>query len=258
MLSLLEIARVQLLENIRRQVHLVTLFMAAAMLILPAYVNAFSMGLQAFGLVTKDFGLTAISYYGIAMALLLGSSVVPRDIERKTIYPILSRPLGRVTYLGGQFLGTATLVGGSVFLLTVCLGLGISSLSHEWNSNLFAAAWGYSLESALVVAICMCFSVFASPPLAGVLGFFVYTVGGMPNAFIQFFLREDRGAPWLADAVEGLQRLVPNFAIFRLKYPVVHSFQIHPEYHFAETLYAFVWILMFLLIAGIRFESKDL
>ena len=258
MLSLLEIARVQLLENIRRQVHLVTLFMAAAMLILPAYVNAFSMGLQAFELVTKDFGLTIISYYGVAMALLLGSSAVPRDIERKTIYPILSRPLGRVTYLSGQFLGTALLVGGSVFLLTLCMGLGISSLSRVWDNNIFAAAWGYSLESSLVVAICMCFSVFASPPLAGVLGFFVYVLGGMSNAFIQFFLREDRGALWVADGVELFQRFIPNFSIFRLKYPVVHSFPIQPHYHVAESLYALTWILMFLLVAGIRFETKDL
>ncbi|MBN9420246.1 MAG: hypothetical protein J0I12_32650 [Candidatus Eremiobacteraeota bacterium] len=258
MLSLLEIARVQLLENVRRQVHLVTLFMAAAMLMLPGYVNAFSMGLQAFALVTKDFGLTMISYYGIAMALLLGSSVVPRDIERKTIYPILSRPLGRVTYLGGQFLGTAGLVTASIFLLTGALGLGLASLSREWDSNLFAAAWGYSLESSLVVGICMCFSVFASPPLAGVLGFFVYIVGGMSNAFIQFFLREDRGATSTANAVEMLQRFTPNFSIFRLKYPVVHGFYIHPQYHMAETVYAFAWVLLFLLIAGIGFETRDL
>ncbi|MBS2033812.1 ABC transporter permease subunit [bacterium] len=258
MLSLLEIARVQLLENVRRQVHLVTLFMAAAMLMLPAYVNAFSMGLQAFALVTKDFGLTAISYYGVAMALLLGSSVVPRDIERKTIYPILSRPLGRVSYLGGQFLGTAALITASIFLLTLCMGLGIASLNHEWDSNLFAAAWGYSLESSLLAAICMCFSVFASPPLAGVLGFFVYVVGGMSNAFIQFFLREDRGANWAADGVEMLQRFIPNFSNFRLKYPVVHGFSIDPHYHAAESLYACLWIMMFLLIAGIRFEVKDL
>ena len=85
MLSLLEIARVQLLENIRRQVHLITLFMAAGMLILPAYVNAFSMGLQAFGLVTKDFGLTAISYYGIAMALLLGCSTTDASTARRMV-----------------------------------------------------------------------------------------------------------------------------------------------------------------------------
>jgi ABC-type transport system involved in multi-copper enzyme maturation permease subunit len=257
-LSLLEIARVQLLENIRRQVHLVTLFMAAGMLMLPAYVNAFSMGLSAFSMVTKDFGLTIVSYYGIAMALLLGSSIVPRDIERKTIYPILSRPLGRVTYLGGQFLGTSALVTGSVFLLSMCMGLGLASLSREFDPNLFAAAWGYSLESSLVVAICMCFSTFSSPPLAGLLGFFVYVVGGMSNVFIQFFLREDRGAGWLADGVEMLQRFLPNFSIFRLKYPVVHGFNIHPQYHGVETLYAGVWILVFLLAAGISFETKDL
>ena len=258
MLSLLEVARVQLLENVRRQVHLVTLFMSAAMLMLPAYINAFSMGLSAFSLVTKDFGLTMISYYGIAMALLLGSSVVPRDIERKTIYPILSRPLGRVTYLAGQFLGTAALVSGSLFLVTFFMALGLASLSHEFEGRLFAEAWGYSLESSLVVAICMCFSVVASPPLAGILGFFVYMIGGMSNTFIQFFLREDRGADLVADGVETLQRFLPNFSIFRLKYPVVHSFNIDPQYHGAETLYAALWILMFLLAAGIRFETKDL
>ena len=79
-----QIARLQLLENIRRQVHLITLFMAFLMLILPAYVNAFSMGLKAFEIASKDFGLTLLGYYGVGMALTLGSSVVPRDIERKT------------------------------------------------------------------------------------------------------------------------------------------------------------------------------
>lgn len=258
MLSLMEIARVQLLENVRRQVHLITLFMAAAMLMLPAYVNAFSMGLQAFQLVTKDFGLTLISYYGVAMALLLGSSVVPRDIERKTIYPILSRPLGRVTYLGGQFLGTAGLVVASLFLLTGAMGLGLASLSRQWDAGLFAAAWGYSLECSVLIAVCICFSTVASPPLAGVLGFFVYIVGGMSNAFLEFFLREDRGANGVADLVEGMQRFTPNFSLFHLKYPVVHGFVIQPHYHLAETVYALAWILLFLLLAGIRFETRDL
>ena len=94
--------------------------------------------------------------------------------------------------------------------------------------------------------------------MAGVLGFFVYVVGGMSNAFIQFFLREDRGDHGIADMVQGLQRFTPNFSLFRLKYPVVHGFLISPEYHLAETVYAAAWILLFLLIAGIRFETRDL
>jgi Cu-processing system permease protein len=258
MRPVLEIARLQMLENLRRQVHLVTVFMAFAMLMLPAYVNAFSMGLQAFELVTKDFGLTLISYYGVAMSLLLGSSVVPRDIERKTIYPILSRPLGRVSYLAGQFLGTAVLLMGSLLVLAGALALGIASLSHRFDVNIFGAALGYGIECSVLIAACLCFSTFASPPLAGIMGFFLYVVGGMSNAFIQFFLREDRGASQMAQAVEVMKNFFPNFEVFRLKYPVVHGFHIHPQYYSAESLYGLAWIALFLLLAGVRFETRDL
>ena len=258
MRAIWEIARLQLLENVRRQVHLITLFMAFGMLALPAYVNTFSMGLHAFEVASKDFGLTLLSYYGVAMALMLGSSVVPRDIERKTIYPILSRPVARVSYLAGQFLGTSILLLASMFLLATALMVGIASLSHEFSFNIYAAALGYGLECTVLVAACLFFSTFSSPPLAGVLGFFLYVVGGMSGAFIQFFLREDRNANGLADAVEVLKNFLPNFEIFRLKYPVVHGFHIFPQYHVAEFIYALGWIVMFLLMAGIRFEKRDL
>lgn len=258
MKSLLAIAWLQLQENLRRQVHLVTLFMAFAMLMLPAYVNAFSMGLQAFELVAKDFGLTLLSYYGVGMALMLGSSIVPRDLERKTIYPILSRPLGRFTYLAGQFLGAVLLLEVSLLLLAGALCLGIASLSKNFEVGLFAAALSYGLECALLIASCMCFSTMASPPLAGVMGFFIYVVGGMSASFIQFFLREDRGSPILARGVEQLQNFLPGFDVFHIKYPVVHGFAINPSYYLAECLYATGWIGLFLMLATLRFERKDL
>ena len=258
MRSILEIARLQLLENIRRQVHLITVFMAFVMLALPAYVNTFSMGLQAFEVAAKDFGLTLLSYYGVAMALMLGSSVVPRDIERKTIYPILSRPVARVSYLAGQFLGTALLLVGSMFLLATALALGISALADRFDFALYAAAFGYSLECTVLVAACLCFSTLASPPLAGVMGLALYVVGGISTAFTRFFLREDRDNETLANLVDGAKDFLPNFDVFRLKYPVVHEIYIYPSYHFYEFVYAMGWVTLFLMLAGIRFEKRDL
>lgn len=258
MRSILEIARLQLLENIRRQVHLITVFMAFVMLALPAYVNTFSMGLQAFEVAAKDFGLTLLSYYGVAMALMLGSSVVPRDIERKTIYPILSRPVARVSYLAGQFLGTALLLVGSMFLLATALALGISALAERFDVAIYAAAFGYSLECTVLVAACLCFSTLASPPLAGVMGLALYVVGGISTAFTRFFLREDRDNEALANVVDGAKNFLPNFDVFRLKYPVVHEIYIYPSYHFYEFVYAMGWVTLFLMLAGIRFEKRDL
>ena len=257
MRAILEIGRLQLLENVRRQVHLITIFMAFLMLALPAYVNTFSMGLQAFEVAAKDFGLTLLSYYGVAMALMLGSSVVPRDIERKTIYPLLARPVARVSYLAGQFLGTSVLLVGSMFLLATALALGIAGLS-SFDATIYAAALGYSLECTVLVAACLCFSTLASPPLAGVMGFFLYVVGGISTAFTQFFLREDRDNEMLANLVDGSKNFLPNFQVFRLKYPVVHNIPIDPAYHGYEFIYAMGWVALFLMLAGIRFEKRDL
>lgn len=257
MRAILEIGKLQLLENVRRQVHLITIFMAFVMLALPAYVNTFSMGLQAFEVAAKDFGLTLLSYYGVAMALMLGSSVVPRDIERKTIYPLLARPVARVSYLAGQFLGTSILLVGSMFLLATALALGIAGLS-SFDGTIYAAALGYSLECTVLVAACLCFSTLASPPLAGVMGFFLYVVGGLSGAFIQFFLREDRENDTLANLVDAFKNFLPNFQVFRLKYPVVHNIPIDPAYHGYEFIYAMGWVALFLMLAGIRFEKRDL
>lgn len=232
--------------------------MAFVMLALPAYVNTFSMGLQAFELAAKDFGLTLLSYYGVAMALMLGSSVVPHDIERKTIYPILSRPVARVSYLAGQFLGTAVLLVGSMFLLASALGLGIAGLADRFDPAIYAAALGYSLECTVLVAACLCFSTLASPPLAGVMGLFLYVVGGMSSAFTRFFLREDRDNNTLAEPGRRSQEFSPQFQCLRLKYPVVHDIYIYPSYHFYEFVYAMGRVTLFLMLAGIRFEKRDL
>ncbi len=100
-LKIYYLSKLYLLEQIRRQVHLVTLFLAVILLMLPAYVNSFSLGLSAFERVAKDFGLTLISFYAVAMAIFLGVTAVSSDLERRTLYPLLARPIPRWAYLIG-------------------------------------------------------------------------------------------------------------------------------------------------------------
>lgn len=258
MRAVLELARLQLLENLRRQVHLVTLGMAFVMLMLPAYVNAFSMGLEGFERVAKDFGLTLINYYAIGMALLLGSTVVPRDLERRTLYPILSRPVSRLSYLAGQQLGVATLLAGSVLLLGVCLTISIAGMAQHVDLRLILPLTGIILESCVLAAACMCFSTFSSPPLAGVLGTFLYVIGGLSNSFIRFFIREDRGSHTTAAIAQGLKGLFPNFEVFRLKHPIVHALPVPDGYPLAMLAYGLGWVIFFLLVSEAIFTRRDL
>jgi ABC-type transport system involved in multi-copper enzyme maturation permease subunit len=256
--TILTLARLQILENIRRQVHLLTLFFGFLLLILPAYINTFSLGLDGFERVSKDFGLTLISYYGLAMAVYQGCTVIPKDIERKTIYPILSRPVSRVHYVCGQFVGIASVLGASLLVLGICLILSIGSLAHSLDFRMLLAIYSSYLECLLMAAACLCFSTFASPPLAGVMGAFVYIVGGLSEAFIKYILQEDRGSSGAAWVASHVRSLLPRFSLFQLKLAVVHDLPLDPLFLVSLLAYAASWIGLFLLLAGLAFSRRDL
>ena len=97
-----------------------------------------------------------------------------------------------------------------------------------------------------------------SPPLAGVLGCFVYILGGLSDSFIRFFIREDRGSHATAAFAQGMKGLLPNFEVFRLKTPIVHEMPLPDGYAPAIAAYALGWILLFLLVANQVFQRRDL
>lgn len=172
--------------------HLITLF-GVLLLMLPSYVNAFSMGQSGFQRISKDAGLTLISYFGAIYALYFGSTAIPKDIERKTIYPLLARPVSRLSYILGQFLGITVLSAVSFAFLGLCL---LGSLLLLVKDRKIRDSTGLYTPNSWSAASCSrpaCFfSTRCSPALAGVLGTFVYIVGGLSETFIRFFIIEDR------------------------------------------------------------------
>lgn len=252
------LAKLYLLEQIRRQAHLVTLFLGVVLLMLPAYINSFSMGLSAFERVSKDFGLTLINFYAVGMAIFLGVTAVASDVERRTLYPLLARPIPRWAYLMGKFVGVLVVLLASVLVLSTALMLSIASLSKFADGQLLVVALCYGLEASVLAAACIFFSTFASPPLAGVLGVFLYFVGGLSTSFINFFLIEDRGSPAAAALARGLKVVMPHFDLFRVKNAVVYTLPLQPAYLASITVYGLAWMLLFLLLAERVFARKDL
>ena len=120
------------------------------------------------------------------------------------------------------------------------------------------ALLGYLVEASLVTAVCLLFSTFCSPPLAGVLGFFVYTMGGLPNAFISFFFKSRGGFDLSALAVRLLKALLPHFELFHVKDAVVHGLGVPGLYLTSVVAYGLAWILMVQLLGELVFERRDL
>ena len=246
-------------ESIRKQMHLITLFLGVLLLMLPSYVNAFSMGQAGFQRISKDAGLTLISYFGAIYALYFGSTAIPKDIERKTIYPLLARPVSRLSYILGQFLGITVLSAVSFAFLGLCLLGSLLLLAKDpEDPRFYWAIYSQFLECCVLLSACMFFSTRCSPALAGVLGTFVYIVGGLSETFIRFFIIEDRENVTGAAMVKAMKALLPNFQVFHIKMAVVHWIELPAYYMGAISLYALGWILLLLLLTELSFSKKDL
>lgn len=255
MRAVFEIARLYVTESVRRQLHLVTLFLGVLLLVMPNLFNTF--GMTGFDRVTKDVALTLLGLYAAGMALFLGSTAVPADLERRTLYPLLARPLSRMQYLLGKFVGIFAILALGLLLLGLCLMASLALLGTGADPTVLIAVGLYVLEAGILAAFCLFCSTFASPALAGVLGAFVYILGGLSQTFIDFFLSE-AGSQLQSFGARAVRLVIPHFDVLQLKDPIVHGAPIPDAYLASVALYALGWTVLFLLLADWSFEGKDL
>lgn len=253
MKSALIIARLTFIETMRRQIELITFFLALGITVLPTAANAFGLG--ASERVVKDIALTLMGLYGLLLAAFFGSATIPGEIERKLIYPIITRPMPRRAYLWGKWLGLLGFIGFSQAVLGLTLLGSLWLILHHLDLELWKPVLGYLLEDAVLLAACMAFSTFSSPPLAAVLGIFVYVFGGLPQAFFDFFLKNSGVQLNLALT---LKTVMPHFDYFHVKNAVVHHDFVPASYLAALTGYAAVWVVFIQLLAESSFERKNL
>jgi Cu-processing system permease protein len=256
--QVLWLSRLVLLGNLRRQVHLGTLLLAVLLLMLPSYIEAFSLGMNAFERVSKDFGLAAISYFSVAMAVLLGSTTLRQDLESRSLYTLLARPVSRGVYLAAHLLGLLIMLGISLLLLGGCLTLALGIKTERLDSGVSLAVYGAFWQACLVGAFCLLASLRCSPPLAGTIGVAVYLIGNLSDTFIKFFLLEDRGSVASATLARGLKTVLPDLGLFSLNDCAVHGLSLPAGYLAAVSYYGVAWLVFLVLLARLIFQRLDL
>jgi len=153
--------------------------MAIAGIVLLLFVQVLTplaMG-QATRLVV-DLGLTAISMLGLLVVLMVGTSLVAKEIERRTIFSLLSRPISRSTYLIGKWAGLT----GAVWAITGVLGLSLCGVmairgSAAYGGSILQATYMAALELAVITAVAVMFSALSTPVLSALYTLGVFMVG---------------------------------------------------------------------------------
>jgi len=205
-----------------------------------------------------DLGLSAMLLFGVFIAIFVGVGLVYKEIERRTIYAIFSKPVGRGEFLVGKYLGLCL----TLLVNVVVMGLGVSIallyVSHGWDPlipTLWPAVLLIYLELMILTGVALLFSSFSSPALSALLTFFVFLIGHF-SADLKNLANSmnSTGARWLFGV---LYYLLPNLANYSFIAPAAHGRAPEPGFLLASVLYAIVYITVILGVATLVFSKRN-
>jgi ABC-type transport system involved in multi-copper enzyme maturation permease subunit len=204
--------------------------------------------------ILKDIGLAAMDLFGTLIAVFIGTGLVSKEIERRSLYPLLAKPLSRGEFFFGKFAGLAftLLVNVSVMLLGLVLTLLLTQ--RRADPVLLDAVYPIFLGLLLTVAFAMLFSTLTSTTLAAVLTVVVVVVGRYADVI--------RGMREVAPAVppavvSALFAIIPNFSNLDFKARVAYGDAVPAGILGWATLYALAWLAVVLGLGLASFRAKD-
>ncbi len=208
--------------------------------------------------VVVNLGLTAVSLFGLAIAIFLGIGLVAKEIDKKTLYTLLSRPVRRWEFIVGKFAGLSL----TLLVNTALMGLGVFAalfyVVHKFtlqDTSVLIAIYFIILQFLVVTAIALLFSSFSSSILSAVFALAIFIIGTFAEDLRAFAQMAQPPARWLAI---GLAHLVPNFAALNVITPAAHGEPIAGTLVLLNTAYALLYSVVAVCGAILIFEYRDL
>jgi ABC-type transport system involved in multi-copper enzyme maturation permease subunit len=206
--------------------------------------------------IIKDVGLAAMDIFGTLIAIFIGVGLVSKEIDRRSLYPLLAKPLTRTEFFLGKFagLGVTLLVNVGVMALGVSAALLLAGRGTG-GLGILQGMYAIYLGLLLVVALALLFSTVTSSALAAV-GTVALVIAGRFSDVVRNMRDVVPGAPgWL---VTALYYVLPNFRNFDFKDRVAYGDPIPAGALAWVTLYAAAYVAL-LLVAGLSlFRRRDL
>ncbi len=243
-------------EAVRDKV-LYSLIVFALLLIGAAILfGSISVGIEQIILV--NLSLSAISVIGLLMAIFIGIGLVSKEIERRSINNVLSKPVRRAEFILGKYAGLLLTLAINTAIMTAAFYLALFYEKHSLDAGDLAAVeavYFILLELALVVGIALVFSCISTPVLSAVYTFALYIIGNF-SSDIRWFGRES-GSATIEKATAVLYYLLPNFADFNVITQVAHGERVSGALLAANSLYALLYATILVSAAILIFEARE-
>jgi ABC-type transport system involved in multi-copper enzyme maturation permease subunit len=218
--------------------------------------------------IIKDLGLAATSIFGLFIAIFIGIGLVSKEVERRSIYNLLSKPVGRHQVVLGKYAGLVLTLAVNLAVMAGALYALLGAIDWIAGARIAAGLETPLLDPALlkavaltfvelsiVTAIALFFSTFSTPLLSAAFTFGLF-VAGRFSADLRNFdqVVDSRGAQLLARAMYWV---LPNLAPFDVRAQVVHGQVVTAGYVALTSAYGLVYISALLVAATFIFSRRD-
>ena len=250
----LTVAKYTFIEVYRSKVMFSILFIAAGLVLVSYIASELAYGAPA--KVALDIGFGATSISNLVMALFIGSTLLSKEIESRTLYMVLSRPISRISFMIGKVLGLSSVLIVNSFLLSAFSVLIFSFLGGKANNLMFWAAWFSLMEAFVIMLFAVLFSLVTSNGLA-----VIYTIVGWAaghtfasaakTAFVKF-------NPEFGTLLSLVSLVVPDLEKINLRDLLIYEQSISMNYLLTTQAYVTLYILAQILMISFIFKNRNL
>ena len=241
------------MEAIRDRVLYSIVFFAVLILIVSTVLDMVTIGQRT--KIIKDVGLASISLFGALIAIFVGIGLVYKELDKRTIYTIISKPVTRFQFLLGKYLGLVFTIFVEVAAMSLIFCLIVFFQGGSVDPLLLEAIALTLLELMIVCAVAIFFSSFSTPILSGMFTLGVYIIGHLTYDLYEF------SSSFRVTALETMLKVLyyvfPNLDNFNIRSNAVHGLPVDADFLLFAIAYGFIYIILLFIISSFIFSRKD-
>ena len=249
-------------EAVRDKILYVLMIFGVLMIFVSRAIGFVSIGSEA--KVMTDIGLTSIWIFSGMVSIFIGTGLIYKEIDKRTIYTILSKPTERWQFIAGKYLGLLLTTFVNITVLSVAF------LAYLWICNagislaLLQALFLTFIEMMIVTAIAIFFSSASTPILSAIFTTIIFFAGQMTKWVVDLGSSVKDTAPWVGKLLYGVYLIMPNLHNFNVRSEAVLAthdslaIAIPANEMWSCTIYGIFYALALLLAAHLMFSRRNL
>lgn len=243
-------------EAVRDRVLYNLVFFALLLVASAPLLGQISIGVQRVLLI--NLSLTAISVFGVVISIFVGISLVSKEIERRTLYPVLSRPVGRGEFIVGKYLGLSSALLVNTTAMAAGFYLALFLMMRQFtrvDANILIAIYFLLLQFLVIIGLTLLFSSFSTPLLSALFALSMFVAGTFSRDLRTFASMAHGVEGWVAQATSYV---IPNLGSLNVITRVAHDQIISASLIAYNTLYALLYAVVTVSGAVLIFSRRNL